>query len=85
MTVTNDYRYLEKNNKNNSNSNNYNNSKLRLQCTEKLIRIKPATYNCIKVFVMIILISLQKTQIASVSSLRKQPTFGDATTSFPAK
>ena len=85
MTVTNDYRYYKKKNKNNSNSNNYNNSKVRLQCTEKLVRIKPATYNYIKVFVIIILISLLKTQIARVSSLRKQPTFGHTTTGFPAK
>ena len=34
---------------------------------------------------IIILISLLKTQIAGVSSLRKQPTFGNASTSFPAK
>ena len=34
--MTSDYRYLKRNNKNNSDSNSYNNSKLRLQCTEKL-------------------------------------------------
>ena len=45
-------------------------------------KIEPATYNSIKVFVIIILISLLKTQIARVSSLRKQPTFGNASTSF---
>ena len=87
MIATNDYRYLKNNNnnKNNSNSNSYNNSKLRLQCTEKMIRLKPATYSCIKLFVIIILISLLTTQIARVSSMRKQPTFGNTNTSFPVK
>ena len=83
--MTSDYRYLKRNNKSNSNSNSYNNSKLRLQCTEKMIRLKPATYSCIKLFVIIILISLLTTQIARVSSMRKQPTFGNTNTSFPVK
>ena len=85
MIMTSDYGYLKRNNKSNSNSNSYNNSKLRLQCTEKMIRLKPATYSCIKLFVIIILISLLTTQIARVSSMRKQPTFGNTNTSFPVK
>ena len=58
----------KKKNKNNSNSNNYNNSKLRLQCTAKL---NPQHITALK-NVIIILISLLKTQIARVSSLRKR-------------